>query len=97
MGVAEDQQAFEERNDDSIEVALSTSDNPWDPFEDFDEWFAEDIRLGHNTCGLLARVCVTSDELSVANQSYALRDAIDEIVQMNISGVHIKVVRKKHN
>lgn len=98
MGAAEDQrQAFEERDDDTIEVALSTTDNPWDPFEDFEEWFAADMRLGHNTCGLLDRVCHTSDQLSVANQSYALRDAIDQIVSLNASGVHIKVVRKKQD
>lgn len=98
MGAVEDQErAFEERDDDTIEVMLTTSDNPWDPFESFEEWYVEDMRLKHNTCGLLARVCVTSDELSIANQSYALRDAIDEIVRENASGVHIKVVRKKHS
>ena len=98
MGALEDEQReFDERDDDSIEVALSTSDNPWDPFEDFEEWYVEDMRLGHNTCGLLARVCVTSDELSLANQGYALREAIDEIVSLNASGGHIKVVRKKHD
>ena len=28
---------------------LTTTDNPFNPWIDFDTWYAEDIRLGHDT------------------------------------------------
>lgn len=70
---------------------LTTTDNPYDPFTEFDEWFAFDHRAGHYTVELLARVVYTSSELSEADQSLAIEDAIDEIVSENVSGVHRRV------
>ncbi len=78
---------------DTTEVMLTTVDNPFDPFEMFDEWLAYDIGLGHNTVALLDRVLFNSNELSDTDQAIAYRDAIDEIVRENVSGVHRKVSR----
>lgn len=78
-----------------IESMLTTVDNPFDPFTDFDRWYAFDMRAGYNTTGLLARIVRTSDELSEADDSQAIEDAIDEIVKLNASGVHRKVTRNK--
>ena len=33
---------------------LTTFDNPFNPFTEFDRWWKEDLLLGHNCCGLLA-------------------------------------------
>ena len=76
-----------------MDVALTTVDNPWNPFTEYDEWFLYDTQLGYNTPGLLARVVVTSDELSDADQALAIEQAIDEIVKENVSGMHRKVTR----
>lgn len=70
---------------------LSTVDNPFNPFTQFDDWYAFDTLHGYDTLGILARVCVTSDELSEADQSLAIEDAIEEIVTENVYGHHIKV------
>ena len=43
---------------------LTTEDNPYDPYEQFEQWFAYDTAKGYNSCGLLERVANTSDELS---------------------------------
>lgn len=75
------------------DYALTTVDNPFSPFTQFDEWFAYDQRLGYNTCGLLARIAMTSDELSETDHHQAIQDAIDEIVQANLSGRFRKVSR----
>lgn len=72
---------------------LTTYDNPFDPFTQWDEWFAYDMSAGYNTPGLLARVAQTSDELSDLDQFLAVQDAIDEIVSENVSGIHKKVKR----
>lgn len=34
---------------------LTTVDNNWNPFTQFSEWYNEDVNLGYNTCGLLAK------------------------------------------
>ncbi|HEY6021400.1 MAG TPA: hypothetical protein VIY48_16290 [Candidatus Paceibacterota bacterium] len=70
---------------------LTTTDNPYDPFTQFDEWYAYDTASGYHSSALLARVIRTSDDLSEADQSVAIEDAIDEIVRENVSGVHRKV------
>lgn len=70
---------------------LTTVDNPYDPSTQFDEWYAFDVAAGYNTTAFLARIVKTSTELSDADQSAAIEDAIDEIVRENVSGVHRKV------
>jgi hypothetical protein len=78
---------------DTTEVMLTTVDNPFDPFTNFDEWNSYDIRLGYNTCAFLDRIAQVSDDLSEAEQKLALDQAIDEIVTENVSGMWVKVTR----
>lgn len=74
-------------------IMLSTSDNPFNPFTDFDSWFAFDEQLGYNTCSYLARIAKTSDELSDTDNHLAINRAIHEIVLLNVTGNYI-IVRK---
>jgi hypothetical protein len=73
------------------QVMLSTTDNPYNPFTEFDQWYAFDTQVGHHTLALLGRVCITSDELSELDQSRAIDHAMDEIVAENASGMHLLV------
>lgn len=75
------------------EVMLTTFDNPYDPFEDFDRWWVYDEMNRHATSGLLARVIVSSDELSQADQFVAMEQAIDEILDNDVLGIYLKVHR----
>lgn len=72
---------------------LTTTDNPFDPFTQFDEWFAFDESKGYHTSGYLARVVKTSDELSQQDEDIAIELAIDEIVNFNVLGIYKKVTR----
>jgi len=76
------------------EYALTTIDNPYNPFTEFEQWLYFDISKGYNTCGLLARIARTSHELSDEDQDLAIQTAIDEIVKENVYGVHVKVTEK---
>ena len=73
-------------------IMLTTIDNPFDPFTQFDEWKAFDEQKGYFTCAYLARIVKTSDELSEADEDLAIEQAIDEIVRLNILGIYRKVV-----
>jgi hypothetical protein len=74
------------------EHMLTTSDNPWNPFTNFTEWYSWDVAHGYDTAGLLARVTKTSTDLSEADFERAIEDAIDYIVSQNVSGLYIKAV-----
>ena len=74
-----------------VEHMLTTVDNPFDPFTQFDEWFAFDEARGYHTTAFLARIVRTSDDLSDADQSLAIEQAVDEIVRENVLGIYRKV------
>lgn len=67
---------------------VTTVDNPFDPFTQFDEWYAFDERSGYHTTAYLARVLTTSHELSEADQSLAYDLAVKEIVEQNVLGIY---------
>lgn len=73
------------------EYMLTTADNPFDPFTEWDEWFVWDRNAGYNTSSFLARVTRLSYDLSDGDQHQAIQTAIDEIVQENVLGVFRKV------
>uniref|UniRef100_A0AAU8GR56 Minor tail protein n=1 Tax=Gordonia phage Petito TaxID=3158876 RepID=A0AAU8GR56_9CAUD len=75
------------------EYMLSTSDNPFNPFTEWDQWFAFDARAGYHTPAYLARVVRSSSELSESDQVVALNEGIDEILQFNLTGNYVKVTR----
>ena len=77
------------------ETMLTTSDNPFCPFEQFDEWLAFDESKGYFTCGYLARIAKSSHELSETDERLAIESAIDEIVEMNVLGIYRKARRKE--
>lgn len=73
------------------EYMLTTVDNPFNPFTQYDDWYGFDENLGYHTCAYLARVTRTSNELSDADYNAALDEAIDEILNHDILGIYIKV------
>ena len=73
-------------------IMLTTIDNPFDPFTQFDEWKAFDEQKGYFTCSYLARIAKTSDELSEVDEDLAIEEAINEIVRLNVLGIYRKVV-----
>lgn len=70
---------------------LSTSDNPYNPYTEWRQWYAFDTQAGYHTSAYLARVVVTSHELSDKDQEVAIDQAMEEILEYNLSGMHIKV------
>ena len=73
---------------------LTTTDNPYDPFTQFDEWYNFDETHGYHSSGLLARMSADTEELGESSSAYAREQAIDEIVEMNLLGNHIKVTKE---
>ena len=70
---------------------LSTSDNPWNPWTHFTEWHAYDMQAGHHTLAYLARITVSSDEISEADQDLAVELAIEEILRIHGGELYVAV------
>lgn len=47
-----------------LDVMLTTVDNPYNPFDEFDKWFNYDNLKGYNCCGIVARIAPGVDEYS---------------------------------
>ena len=70
---------------------LTTIDNPYDPFAEYDNWLDFDRSKGYFTNEYLARIAVISPSLSDQEMSDAIEEAIDEIVALNVLGLYKKV------
>lgn len=75
-------------------VALTTVDNPYSPFDEFNKWFMYDNDKGYNSCGYLARVARTSDALTQKENEKVLEEAIDEIIKYDPMNVYRKVTKE---
>jgi hypothetical protein len=73
------------------EFMLTTLDNPYNPFTQYDDWYNYDVSKGYNTCAYLARVTKSSPELSEEEEASAIDQAMNEIVEYNLLGKYIKV------
>ena len=81
------------------EALLTTVDNPWDPFDEFAEWYTEDLRLAReqnrrSSAGYLAIIMANSGDVSDNEFNQVMNDAIDEIVELDLSGTFKKVTRE---
>lgn len=75
--------------------ALTTIDNPYDPFAQFDAWYQFDEGKGYHSCAYLARIAHTSDQLSGAENDAEVERAIDDIIKYNPLGIYKKVKAKE--
>lgn len=74
-----------------MKVMLTTIDNPYNPFEDFKNWFLFDVEHGYNSCSYLARITRTSDQFTEKENNEEMERAIDEIIAHDFMNIYIKV------
>lgn len=76
------------------EVMLSTSDNPFNPFNQFKEWYAFDLSHGYNTLGYLAAVAETDESQFDRENLYEWYKAIYDAYNLNLTGNRILVEKE---
>lgn len=76
------------------EYMLTTIDNPYNPFKQFDSWFLFDVEKGYNTCAYLDRIARTSDQLSEAENDEELERAMNEIISNDFMNIYKKVKKE---
>lgn len=72
---------------------LTTIDNPYDPFDEFDKWFLFDVEKGYNTCSYLARIAKVADQFTEKENNDEIERAIDEIIKYDFMNIYKKVVK----
>lgn len=77
------------------EVMLTTLDNEFNPFDNFDSWWIRDIELQHFTCERLARIVkpLISDEMSQSEIDSITEQVIDDIIKHDPEDLFQKVTR----
>lgn len=73
---------------------LTTVDNPYDPFDQFDSWYQFDMDKGYSSCSYLARIARTSDQLTDQENNEEIEHAINEIIKYDFQNIYRKVVRE---
>lgn len=79
------------------EIMLTTFDNPFDPFEQFDSWFLFDVEKGYNSCAYLARIAHLTDDMTQKEIDDEIVRAIDEIIFYDFLNIYKKVYKKDMN
>lgn len=74
---------------------LTTDDNPYDPFTQFDHWFLFDAEKGYNTPGYLARIAKVTDTMTDDEKEAEIERAIDEIIRLDFLGIYKKVYQNE--
>ena len=77
-----------------MDVALTTVDNPYDPLDQFINWWNYDTTMGYHTAAYVARIARTSEELSDSDNQIELLKAIDEIIELNPLIPYVKIIRE---
>lgn len=75
-------------------VNITTIDNPFDPFDEFDKWFDFDIEKGYYTCSKLARIANVTDDMSPFEEEEEIERAINRIIEIDPLDIYIKVVKE---
>ena len=70
---------------------LTTKDNPFNPFDNFDSWYQFDMDKGYSSCSYLDRIARTSDQLTDEENAEEIERAIDEIIKYDFQNIYRKV------
>ncbi len=76
---------METSKDDFIkrDFMLTTIDNPFNPFTQFQLWYNFDQQQGYNTCSYLSRISKTSSSQTEMEQARSNFQAMQEICDYN--------------
>ena len=77
------------------EVWITTTDNPFDFYTQFDDWYQFDESKGYHTCSYVARIARVSNDLSDLDNEEEISRAFEEILEFNVNGIYKKISKDK--
>ena len=83
---------IERRNQLSKESFITTTDNPFDFFNDFDNWRQFDEANNYYTLSYIARIRDTYPEsLDSSEEDEIINQVFDDIIELNLTGNYKRV------
>lgn len=76
------------------QVCITTIDNPFDPFDDYNSWFMFDVEKGYYTSSKIGRLVKTTEDMTEKEENEAIERAIDRLIQIDPLDIYIKVTRE---
>ena len=80
---------------------LTTIDNPYNPWTNWDQWYDYDERMGYHTCSYLARVMSIGDSMTDEECDREYEFAMNEIIytmcgsRANLYAVMKEILKRK--
>lgn len=74
-------------------IHITTIDNPFDPFEDFESWFLFDCEKGYYTCSRLARLANIEENMTEEQEDQEIERATDRLIQLDPLDIYKKVIK----
>ena len=70
---------------------LTTFDNPFNPFEQFDDWYLFDKEKGYDCCEKLDLLAEITDEMSEVEKDIETERVIDRLIELDFLDIYTKV------
>lgn len=80
----------------NAKFALTTVDNPYDPFVQYRDWLIFDEAAGYCSNQYLARIAKVSSSLSENENNEEIEKAIDEIIKLDFTKKYKKAINKNY-
>lgn len=79
------------------ECMLTTTDNPYNPFDQFTLWYLFDKEKGYNTCERLARLANITSDMTQKEIDEETDRAMEKLIDIDILNIFVKVWKNKNN
>lgn len=76
------------------QICITTIDNPFDPFDDYNSWFMFDVEKGYYSSSKIARLVKTTNDMTEKEEIEAIERAIDRLIEIDPLDIYVKVVRE---
>lgn len=76
------------------QIHITTIDNPFDPFKDFNDWFQFDIEKGYYSCSKIARIAENIENAEEKQEDELLEEAIDRLIEIDPLDLYRKLVKE---
>ena len=80
-------------NKDERPFMLTTKDNPFNPFVDYDSWYAFDSQKGYHSPEYQARIAYTSFDLTDEENEAIINQAIEDIIRLDPFDIYTKAYK----
>ena len=72
---------------------ITTFDNPYDPFEEYELWYQFDTIQGYNTCGKVAAFVHSTYDMSEAIEDESFEQGYNDLLESDKLGIYLKVTK----